>query len=348
MPSEFPRIVVVGNSVNRGKGRPLVSTLKKQLGRDCEGCLLLRRRLGASRRLSTTVVPHQDGHDERPHRQENEAHQVGDRRAKAFVAHHHRAVIHERGSGNQCHPSRPARVDGAKRDSHSVQEEGQSRKEEREAVHAYLGPPHRLSGREGGSLLVRRSARPGIHGPLEGYAIHGLKDRKRGRRRHRCREAKGRKPCTYSGLGTNGVIESDQATKQEEEAEVLSEVNGGPDIATGVLHEDGRIVHGIFPRGMKVLRKQDHDDPEGQCHRSYAGSDRVIPSDLPTGDFACVHHLLLYARAVPAHYTLLALGWWRAHPQRTRSRNLLGELLRMSHTGPTTAIGDAGVGMGWS
>jgi magnesium transporter len=44
---------------------------------------------------------------------------------------------------------------------------------------------------------------------------------------------------------------------------------------------------------MKVLRNQDRDNLEGQCYRFYPGSDRVIPSDLPSSGFASVHPLPL-------------------------------------------------------
>ena len=75
-----------------------------------------------SDRLSTAVAPHQDSHDERPHRQEEDAHQFDDRWNKALLGHHNRALVHERGSGNRGHTSHPARVDGSQRDSHSEQE----------------------------------------------------------------------------------------------------------------------------------------------------------------------------------------------------------------------------------
>src|SRR5215212_5023174 len=214
-------------------------------------------------------------------------------------------MVHKRRSGNQCYPSRPARVDGAKRDSPSVQQEGQSRKEEREAVHTYLGPPYRLGGREGGSLLLSRSTRPGTHRPL----------------------------CT------NGVVESDQAAEQEEEAEVLGEVNGGPDVAVSVLHKDSRIVHGVFPGGMEVLRNQDHDNAEGHRHRSYAGSDGGIPSDLPSRGFSCVHRRPLCARARPAYYTPLVAGT----PPRIGSGTYLANLRGwMAEVTEVPRIGNSG------
>src|SRR5215217_2612611 len=115
---------------------------------------------------TATVAPHQEGHDECPHSQQKQTHQLDDRWYEALVGHYHRAVVHERSSGNCCYHSHPARVDPTECDGQAEQEEGHSCKEERKAVHRYLRPPNRLGCREGGSLLRGRSTRPGVHRPL--------------------------------------------------------------------------------------------------------------------------------------------------------------------------------------
>jgi len=48
-------------------------------------CRPLGSRLEASDAPMTTVAPHQHGHDERPHTQEQDAHQLDDRWDEAFV-----------------------------------------------------------------------------------------------------------------------------------------------------------------------------------------------------------------------------------------------------------------------
>src|SRR5215212_1190825 len=74
-------------------------------------------------------------------------------------------------------------------------------------------------------------------------------------------------------------------------------MNGGPDMVMGVLHEDSMIVHGIFPGRVEVFRNPEYGDGERQRERPYPGGDRVVPSDLLTISFKCIHHLLLSVRA---------------------------------------------------
>src|SRR5215207_3399088 len=109
-----------------------------------------------------------------------------------------------------------------------------------------------------------------------------------------------------------------------------------------VLHEDGMIVHGVFPGGMEDLRNRDHEDAEGESHRPYPGGDRVIPSDLPKGALLCVHRLVLPANdrskaPRPARSNLRTPLYTSGYTplvantisQWTRVRNLLGGLPRM-------------------
>src|SRR5215207_8094765 len=178
-------------------------------------CRLRACRLGASDVPTATVAPHQEGHDECPHGQQKQAYQLDDRWDEALIGHHPHTVVHERSPGNRCHQSHPARVDPAKGDGCSEEEECQTRKEEREAVHRYLSPPNRLGCRESGTLLRCRGACPGVHSPLEGHTVYGLENSVGGRCRHRSSEAEGRYSRANTPLGTNGVVEGDKATEQE-------------------------------------------------------------------------------------------------------------------------------------
>src|SRR5829696_6401554 len=83
---------------------------------------------------------------------------------------------------------------------------------------------------------------------------------------------------------------------------------------------------------MEVLRNQDHDHAEGQPYRSYAGSDRVIPSDLPIRGFACVHHRPLFREGLTR---LLDASGGGGHASTDRFRNLLlGVTLPLGFAGP--------------
>ncbi len=171
---------------------------------------------GSSRRKAsdaptTTLAPHQRGHDKRPHGQQKETHQFDYRWDEALVGYHHRTIVHERSPRNGGYQSRPARVNTPERNRQPVQEESQSSKEVREAVHAYLDPPDRLGCCEGGRLLGGRSAHPGIYRPLEGYAVDGLEDRERGGRRHRSGEGEGREASPRSRPGANGIAQRNEA-----------------------------------------------------------------------------------------------------------------------------------------
>jgi len=80
-----------------------------------------------------------------------------------------------------------------------------------------------------------------------------LQDRKGGRRRHRGGEAEGREPRANSRPRADGVVEGYQTAQEQEEAEILAELNSGPNVALGVLLEDRREVHGIFFGRMEDL-----------------------------------------------------------------------------------------------
>src|SRR5215213_6890425 len=194
---EEPRIPILGTSVKRARAsrlRPHPLPPLARAGRSLRRCL--RCRPQTSEASATTVAPHQCGHDERPHRQQKKAHQLGDRRDEALVGHLHRTVVHERGSGNGGNQSHPARVDPTEGDGKPEEKKSQSRKEVREAVHPYLGPPRHLGRREGCWLLGSWGTYPGVNGVPEGYAINGLEDRERGGCHHRSGEAEGCKPRT--------------------------------------------------------------------------------------------------------------------------------------------------------
>src|SRR5215208_3792183 len=90
--------------------------------------------------------------------------QLDDRRDEALVGYLHRAVVHERCSGNGGNQSHPAWVDPTERYGKPEEEEGQASEEVREAVHRYLGPPRYLGGREGSWLLGSRGTHPGVYG----------------------------------------------------------------------------------------------------------------------------------------------------------------------------------------
>src|SRR5215208_548892 len=195
--SELRRIPILGTSVKRARAsrlRPHPLPPLARAGRSLRRCL--RCRPQTSEASATTVAPHQCGHDERPHRQQKEAHQLSDRRDEALVGHLHRTVVHERDAGNGGNQSHPARVDPTEGDGKPEEEEGQSRKEVGEAVHPYLCPPSHLSRSEGCWLLVSWGTYPGVYRVPEGYPIDGLQDRERGGRRHRSGEAEGCKPRT--------------------------------------------------------------------------------------------------------------------------------------------------------
>src|SRR5215213_2538261 len=194
---EEPRIPILGTSVKRARAsrlRPHLLPPLARAGRSLRRCL--RCQPQTSEASATTVAPHQCGHDERPHRQQKEAHQLSDRWDEALVGHLNSTVVHERDAGNDSNQSHPARVDPTECDGKPEEKKGQSCQEVGEAVHPYLGPPRHLSRSEGGWLLGSWGTYPGAYRVPEGYPIDGLQDRERGGRRHRSGEAEGCKPCT--------------------------------------------------------------------------------------------------------------------------------------------------------
>jgi hypothetical protein len=68
----------------------------------------------------------------------------------------------------------PAGVSNAHRYSQPIEDKGEPQQDVREALQGILGPPQRLGSGEGGCLLLCGGACPGIHSPLEGYAVYGL------------------------------------------------------------------------------------------------------------------------------------------------------------------------------
>src|SRR5215212_1199579 len=166
------RIPLPRTPVNKGKKRKGRSTETRPHTRGPSACVgrALRRSWRSSPQAddapTATVAPHQEGHDECPHSQQKQAHQFDDRWNEALVGHYYHTVVHERSSGNRCYHSHPAWVDAPECDGQAEQEEGQPCKEEREAVHRYLGPPNRLGCCEGGWLLSSRSTCPSVHRPL--------------------------------------------------------------------------------------------------------------------------------------------------------------------------------------
>jgi hypothetical protein len=93
---------------------------------------------------------------------------------------------------------------------------------------------------------------------------------------------------------------------------------------------------------MKVLRNQGHDHAEGQRYRSYPGSDRVNPSDLPSSSgFGCVHPPPLFRELLQSilsvNLTLLSLAQNEEVKNLTEASINHNEEVKRSAPGPRSS-----------
>jgi hypothetical protein len=169
------------------------------------------------------------------------------------------------GDAGQSDASTEVRLAGQRRS------EGQHRDPEQdgeERVHPPLHPPDRLRGGEPRGPVVGSCGGPGVHGLLEGDAVHGHVDRDQGRGRGSGggAEAHERRDCTES---LQDAAEHEEPGDHEGCRQELEVMDPHPVAAVGVLGEHGHV--GV--RGLVVWVEQASGDGQPRAADEQDGGD---------------------------------------------------------------------------